>query len=143
MLEKEIERRMVQTVKDRGGLCYKFVSPNNPGVPDKRKRMEQNQFLWDGLDLKRFEVIQIFPTRKRGMNGKRLGIILMRSRYPLDDPAPWCVEYGGGGKYFSTEDEAWEYLKKRFRRERCTVQTGDKPALKKDEPRKNPTVDKY
>ena len=35
MLEKEIERRMVQTVKERGGLCYKFVSPSNPGVPDR------------------------------------------------------------------------------------------------------------
>ena len=35
MLEKEIERRMVQMVKQRGGLCYKFVSPSNPGVPDR------------------------------------------------------------------------------------------------------------
>lgn len=22
-------------VRDRGGLCYKFVSPGNPGVPDR------------------------------------------------------------------------------------------------------------
>lgn len=35
MLEKEIERRMVQMVKRRDGLCYKFVSPSNPGVPDR------------------------------------------------------------------------------------------------------------
>ncbi|MBS6475370.1 MAG: VRR-NUC domain-containing protein [Clostridiales bacterium] len=35
MLETEIERRMVQEVKKRGGLCYKFVSPSNPGVPDR------------------------------------------------------------------------------------------------------------
>ncbi len=35
MLEKEIERRMVLEVKKRGGLCYKFVSPCNPGVPDR------------------------------------------------------------------------------------------------------------
>lgn len=35
MLEKEIERRMVLEVKKRGGLCYKFVSPGNPGVPDR------------------------------------------------------------------------------------------------------------
>ena len=35
MLEKDIERRMVQEVKKRGGLCYKFVSPGNPGVPDR------------------------------------------------------------------------------------------------------------
>lgn len=35
MLEKEIERRMVRLVKDRGGLCYKFESPGSPGVPDR------------------------------------------------------------------------------------------------------------
>lgn len=76
--------------------------------------MDLNQFLWGGLDLKRFEVIQIFPTKKRGLNGKPLGIILMHSRYPLDDPAPWCVEYGGSGKYFPTKQGAQEYLKTRF-----------------------------
>lgn len=35
MLEKEIESRMARIVKERGGLCYKFVSPSNPGVPDR------------------------------------------------------------------------------------------------------------
>lgn len=35
MLEKEVERRMGQMVKQRGGLFYKFVSPSNPGVPDR------------------------------------------------------------------------------------------------------------
>lgn len=35
MLEKDIERHMVQKIKKMGGLCYKFVSPNNPGVPDR------------------------------------------------------------------------------------------------------------
>lgn len=35
MLEKEIERRMREAVKKRGGLTYKFTSPNNPGMPDR------------------------------------------------------------------------------------------------------------
>ena len=35
MSEKEIEKKMVKMVRDRGGLCYKFVSPMNPGVPDR------------------------------------------------------------------------------------------------------------
>jgi len=35
MLEKEIERRMAQMAKQRGGLCYKFISTSNPGVPDR------------------------------------------------------------------------------------------------------------
>ena len=33
--ESAIESRLVRMVRDRGGLCYKFVSPGNPGVPDR------------------------------------------------------------------------------------------------------------
>ena len=35
MRESRIESRLVRMVRDRGGLCYKFVSPGNPGVPDR------------------------------------------------------------------------------------------------------------
>lgn len=35
MKESAIEARLVRLVRDRGGLCYKFVSPGNPGVPDR------------------------------------------------------------------------------------------------------------
>ncbi len=35
MLEREIERRMCELIKKRGGLSYKFTSPNAPGVPDR------------------------------------------------------------------------------------------------------------
>lgn len=35
MLESHIERRMGEMVTRRGGLYYKFVSPGQPGVPDR------------------------------------------------------------------------------------------------------------
>lgn len=35
MKESEIEKRLVKRVRERGGICYKFVSPNNRGVPDR------------------------------------------------------------------------------------------------------------
>lgn len=35
MKESSIEARLVRMVRDRGGLCFKFVSPGNPGVPDR------------------------------------------------------------------------------------------------------------
>lgn len=35
MRESTIEARLVREIKRRGGLCYKFVSPGNPGVPDR------------------------------------------------------------------------------------------------------------
>lgn len=35
MKESAIEQYLVRKVKAHGGLCYKFVSPNNTGVPDR------------------------------------------------------------------------------------------------------------
>ena len=35
MRESVIEARLVRLVRSRGGLCFKFVSPGNPGVPDR------------------------------------------------------------------------------------------------------------
>lgn len=35
MKEADIEARLVRLVREGGGLCYKFVSPGNAGVPDR------------------------------------------------------------------------------------------------------------
>lgn len=35
MLEKNIEKRLIQPIKQLGGLCLKFVSPGYTGVPDR------------------------------------------------------------------------------------------------------------
>lgn len=35
MKESEIERWLVTQIKDMGGSADKFVSPGNPGVPDR------------------------------------------------------------------------------------------------------------
>lgn len=35
MLEREIESWLNKKVRELGGISFKFVSPNNPGVPDR------------------------------------------------------------------------------------------------------------
>ena len=35
MRESSIESKLVRMVREWGGLCFKFVSPGNPGVPDR------------------------------------------------------------------------------------------------------------
>lgn len=35
MRESSIESYLVRKVREHGGLCYKFISPGNPGVPDR------------------------------------------------------------------------------------------------------------
>lgn len=33
--ERDVEKYLKQQVEKRGGLCWKFVSPGNAGVPDR------------------------------------------------------------------------------------------------------------
>lgn len=35
MREKEVERKLVEAVKSRGGICPKWVSPGFDGMPDR------------------------------------------------------------------------------------------------------------
>ncbi len=35
MRETEVERKLVDAVKSRGGICWKFVSPGTAGAPDR------------------------------------------------------------------------------------------------------------
>lgn len=35
MREKQIEQKLVQSVRKSGGICLKFVSPNFDGMPDR------------------------------------------------------------------------------------------------------------
>jgi hypothetical protein len=35
MKESYIEKQLEKMVREKGGLCFKFVSPGSPGVPDR------------------------------------------------------------------------------------------------------------
>lgn len=45
MRESEIEARLVRGIREVGGLCYKFVSPGNPGVPDRLAVLPEGQII--------------------------------------------------------------------------------------------------
>lgn len=48
--ESEIERYLVDKVKDIGGLCMKWVSPGNSGVPDRIVIFDKGVYF---IELKR------------------------------------------------------------------------------------------
>jgi hypothetical protein len=71
MTESQIETRMVRMVRERGGMCLKFVSPGNPGVPDRIVITPAGQTIFVELktEVGRLAVIQdwqIGEMRKRG-----------------------------------------------------------------------------
>ena len=71
MLEKDIEKRMVLEIKKRGGLCYKFTSPSNPGVPDRIVITPEGKVIFVELKteigrLAKIQRWQVSEMQKRG-----------------------------------------------------------------------------
>lgn len=71
MKESQIEARLVRMVRERGGLCYKFVSPGNPGVPDRIVVTPDGQTVYVELktevgSLQKIQEWQITEMRRRG-----------------------------------------------------------------------------
>lgn len=71
MKESQIEKSLVKRVRDCGGLCYKFVSPNNPGVPDRIIITREGRTVYVELKtevgrLAKIQQWQIEQMRKRG-----------------------------------------------------------------------------
>lgn len=71
MKESEIERKLGEGIKKLGGLYYKFVSPNLPGVPDRIVILPGGRIIFVELktEIGRLANIQkwvIEEMRKRG-----------------------------------------------------------------------------
>ena len=49
MLEREIETQLVTTVRKRGGLCPKFISPGMDGAPDRLILLPQGRLAFAEL----------------------------------------------------------------------------------------------
>lgn len=71
MPESEIERKLGKEIKKLGGLYYKFMSPNLPGVPDRIVIMPGGRVIFVELktEIGRLSNIQkwvIEEMRQRG-----------------------------------------------------------------------------
>ena len=93
MLESGIERYLVNRVKKMGGLCFKFESPGNPGVPDRIVITAEGRVIFVELktDVGRLEKIQkyrIEEMRKRHVD--------VRTLKGLNSVKEFLAEIGGG-----------------------------------------------
>ena len=75
MLEKEIERKLVKQIEKQGGLCWKFVSPNLPGVPDRIVILPNGRIIFVELKteigrLSRLQDYCIGQLRARGCDAR-------------------------------------------------------------------------
>lgn len=79
MLEKEIEKALVNKVKELGGLCLKFISPSMTGIPDRIVLLSRGRIGF--VEVKRPGQIPKPIQRKRISQLRDLGFKV----YVLDD----------------------------------------------------------
>lgn len=65
MREREIERKLVDAIKIKGGICWKFVSPGTAGVPDRIILMPNGRIAFVELKALGKEMRPLQVHRKR------------------------------------------------------------------------------
>ena len=73
MLEREVEKNLVDGVRRLGGRAYKFVSPGNDGVPDRIVVLPDTAPMFVELKtesgrLSRLQKVQITRLENLGQN---------------------------------------------------------------------------
>lgn len=76
MLEKDIEDWLSKQVEKIGGLAFKFISPGNPGVPDRI-------YIFPGGGIWFVELKQQFGRIANIQKWQRERLILMGCHYRL------------------------------------------------------------
>ena len=93
MLEREIEKKLVDGVRKLGGRAYKFVSPGNDGVPDRIVVLPDTAPMLVELKpesgtLSSLQKVQITRLEKLGQN--------VRVLYGLEDVKRFLEEMRNG-----------------------------------------------
>lgn len=82
MRESSIESYLVRKVKEHGGLCFKFVSPGNPGVPDRIVITPNGKTIYVELKTDTGRLAKIQKWQRSEMEKRRADV---RVLYGLDD----------------------------------------------------------
>lgn len=97
MREKVIERKLVEAVKQRGGICPKFVSPGFDGMPDRLVLLPEMKFGFIEVKAPGKEPRPLQKARHRllAQLGFRVYVVdrLAQIRKILDE-----IEEGGGAR---------------------------------------------
>ena len=93
MLEREVEKKLVDGVRRMGGRAYKFVSPGNDGVPDRIVVLPDTAPMFVELKtesgkLSSLQKVQITRLEKLGQN--------VRVRYGAKDVENFLEEMWNG-----------------------------------------------
>ena len=79
MKERKIEEKLRKAVRQKGGLCWKFVSPGNAGVPDRIILMQKGRFAFVELKATGETMRALQEKRKRQLQSLGIKVFCLDS----------------------------------------------------------------
>lgn len=77
MKESQIEAGLVRAVKQRGGLCFKWVSPGNNGVPDRIVITPKGRVIFAELKTNTGRLSQIQVLQQGLLRSRRAEVVTL------------------------------------------------------------------
>ena len=101
MLEKDIEAWLNKQIEKMGGIAYKFVSPGNPGVPDRIYILPDGKVWFVELKQQFGRIANIQKWQRQRLLEMGCNYRLVRG---MDDAKAFVQQLkgGGGGEFHST-----------------------------------------
>lgn len=84
MLEKDIEKKLVKEVKKRGGLCWKFTSPNLAGVPDRLCLLHEGKVAFVEVKKPGGKLRPLQVLRKQELESRRFKVFILNNKKEVE-----------------------------------------------------------
>lgn len=84
MREREVEKHLVDRVKEIGGLCWKFTSPGTAGVPDRIVILPWGKVVFVELKAPNGKLRPIQVVAKRVLEEKQANYECLCSKEEVD-----------------------------------------------------------
>lgn len=95
MKENKIEKKFRDGILSIGGLCYKFVSPGNTGVPDRIVILRTGKVIFVELKTKYGRLSPIQKRQLQRLNARKAQSAVIRGEKEMNDFLDYCERESG------------------------------------------------
>lgn len=93
--ERDVEKRLRFGIQKLGGLCYKFTSPGNAGVPDRIVILPNGEMIFVELKTEIGKISKIQNIQLKRLERHHARVKVLYGAGDVDAFLEWCERYGG------------------------------------------------
>ena len=91
-MEKDVEKILTKGIETLGGRCYKWVSPNANGVPDRIVLLPRGTVIFVELKDYRGRVSQVQKVQHRTIQSLGFQVYILNSKERVNEFLAFCKE---------------------------------------------------